>query len=308
MRLNRFLAICGLGSRRGCEQIVLDGRVMVNGQRVKSLATVVEDGDQVSVDGKPVRKREEIIVALNKPKGYICTRADEEGRQTIYDLLPARFQHLHHVGRLDQDSDGLILLTNSGELSQRLTHPSKGVEKEYEVRTVKAFKQEHIAPLLEGMETPEGFARAERAWIEHAFLVHIVLKQGLKRQIRHMIYQSGNEVDRLTRTRIGGIKLKGLSKGGWRVLSENEIKEGLKSRPTKSQAKTQVVTSGEDDDHFSASQPAVAPRSSRRTPRRTASTRSSNPKPYVPREKFHDSKGKTGAKRPASSKRGKPRR
>lgn len=287
MRLNRFLSICGLGSRRGCEQIILDGRVMINGHRVTSLGITVGDGDQVSVDGKPVFQRESVVIALNKPKGYICTRSDTHDRLTIYDLLPPKFQHLHHVGRLDQDSEGLILLTNSGELSQRLTHPSQGVEKEYEVRTEKPFDQSGIFKLQEGFETPEGFAKAERAWIEHAYLVHVVLKQGLKRQIRHMFFQLGNEVERLTRIRIGGVKVKGLSKGSWRQLTANEIEHDLASRPSKAAPtvrRAKVDTDG-DDEFASSSKKAAKPAA--RRPRKPIATRSSNPKPYVPKDQFH---------------------
>ena len=223
MRLNRFLSLCGLGSRRGVEDLVLQGRVTVNGNVVKELGTQIGDEDEVSVDAKPVRTAKPVVVVLNKPKGYLCTREDTHNRATIYDLLPARYQNLHHVGRLDMDSEGLILLTNRGDLSQRLLHPSEGVEKEYEVRLEKQFKSSDIPKLLTGVHTTEGFAKAERVYVDSVWKVNVVLKQGLKRQIRLMFYEIGYEVERLVRTRIGGLKIFGMTKATWRELTEAEV-------------------------------------------------------------------------------------
>jgi 23S rRNA pseudouridine2605 synthase len=235
VRLNRYLSLCGLGSRRGVEAIVLEGRVSINGHFVKDLATQVDDDDRVLVDGRPIRLEKSIVIALNKPKGYVCTRSDEHDRLTIYDLLPRQFQTLHHVGRLDKDSAGLLLLTNRGDLSHRLIHPSQGAEKEYEVVTDKPLDQETMAKLVKGMMTEEGFAKAERAWLVTEYRAHVVLKQGLKRQIRLMFYQLGCEVERLTRVRIGWLELRGLPRGSWKELSQAEIerffsKEGATGR------------------------------------------------------------------------------
>ncbi len=223
MRLNRFLSLCGLGSRRGCEDLIRQGRVTVNQEVVTELATSVSEEDVVTADGKPVRPARPIVLVLNKPKGYLCTREDTHERATIYDILPAKYQHLHHVGRLDKDSEGLILLTNRGDLSHRLLHPSEGVEKEYEVRLETEFNPEHIPKLVHGVMTAEGFARAERVFMDSVWKVNVVLKQGLKRQIRLMFYEIGYEVERLVRTRIGGLKLYGLPKGGWKELTEAEV-------------------------------------------------------------------------------------
>jgi 23S rRNA pseudouridine2605 synthase len=235
VRLNRYLSLCGLGSRRGVEALVLEGRVSINGHFVQDLATQVETDDRVLVDGRPIRLEKSIVIALNKPKGYVCTRSDEQDRLTIYDLLPRQFQTLHHVGRLDKDSAGLLLMTNRGDLSHRLIHPSQGAEKEYEVVTDKPLDQEVMAKLVKGMLTEEGFAKAERAWLETEYRAHVVLKQGLKRQIRLMFYQLGFEVERLTRVRIGWLELRGLPRGSWKELSEAEIerffsKEGATGR------------------------------------------------------------------------------
>lgn len=225
MRINRYLSACGLGSRRGCEELVRSGKVMVNGEVCINLGTQITAADKVSTNGKSARPRKDIVVALHKPVGYVCTRDDERERRTIYDLLPAEFQTLHHVGRLDMDSSGLILLTNRGEFSHKLTHPGFGVEKEYEVVIEEPMEEAKTRELVKGVGTPEGFAKAERAWLVTPRRLGMVLKQGLKRQIRHMLYSLGHEVQSLERVRFGNIFVKGMSEGSWRELSSREIEE-----------------------------------------------------------------------------------
>jgi 23S rRNA pseudouridine2605 synthase len=252
VRLNRFLSQCGLGSRRSSELLILEGRVAINGKLIKDLATKVGDEDQVTVDGKPARAETGVVIALNKPRGYICSRSDEKDRMTIYALLPKPLQTLHHVGRLDKDSEGLLLLTNRGDLSHHLIHPSKGAEKEYEVIVDKPLDQAVMARLVKGMLTEEGYAKSERAWMDSEYRCHVVLKQGLKRQIRLMFYQLGFEVVRLVRVRIGWLELKGLQRGGWKQLSATEVerffsKEGTTGRPPRLD-KPKVATSDSDED------------------------------------------------------------
>lgn len=237
VRLNRYLSQCGLGSRRGSEELIKEGRVKINGRTCKELATQVEAGDEVVVDGRPVQPAKGVVIAMHKPRGYMSTREDTHGRMTIYDLLPAELQTLHHIGRLDKDSEGLLLLTNRGELSQRLLHPSHGVEKEYEVYVDKPIEGAAIQKLIKGVYTPEGFAKAERVWTTSARKAHVVLKQGLKRQIRHMFFAIGLEVERLVRTRIGGVQLRGMAKGGWKFLSDAEVERYLSPRPPKKPAR-----------------------------------------------------------------------
>jgi 23S rRNA pseudouridine2605 synthase len=246
MRLNRFLSSCGLGSRRGCEQIILDGRVKINGTVCTTLATQVEEGDAVTVDGKPVRSQGSLVIALHKPKGFVCTREDERNRRTIYDLLPEKMHQLHHVGRLDMDSSGLLLLTNQGELSQQLLHPSKGVEKEYEVTLETPFDPSKLERLMHGFHTEDGLARAERAWMLGDYKLGMVLKQGFKRQIRNMLYFLGYEVKKLVRVRIGNLTMKGLPEGAWKELSEEDVERLLvhpsaKERPTVNKPRTASV-------------------------------------------------------------------
>lgn len=233
MRLNRYLSQCGVASRRGAEEIILGGRVSINGHVVTELATQVQPEDKVVVDGSTVRAESPVVIVLNKPKGYLCSRGDTHERMTIYDLLPARFQNLHHVGRLDKDSEGLILLTNRGDLSHRIIHPSQGAEKEYEVVVDQEMTVETMAKLAKGMLTEEGYARAERAWLDTAYRAHVVLKQGLKRQIRLMFYHLGYEVQRLTRIRIGWLQLRGLAKGGWKELTPTEVERFFKEEASK---------------------------------------------------------------------------
>jgi 23S rRNA pseudouridine2605 synthase len=204
------------------ETLITEGRVFLNGSVCKNLGTQVTESDRVTVDGKPAQAEKSVVIVMNKPRGYICTRSDTHSRSTIYDLLPAEFQNLHHVGRLDKESEGLLLLTNRGELSHRLVHPSHGVEKEYEVVLDKKVDPSALGKMVKGMQTEEGMAKAERAWPVTDRRANVILKQGLKRQIRLMFYQLGYEVERLTRTRIGWLKIKGLPVGGWRELSQAE--------------------------------------------------------------------------------------
>ena len=259
VRLNRYLSQCGVASRRGCEQIVLEGRVSINGHPVTELATQVAESDQVQVDGKAVRQAPGIVVAFHKPKGFICSRGDTHDRATIYAILPPQYQTLHYVGRLDKESEGLLLLTNRGDLSQRLTHPSEGVEKEYEVTIDNDFAPEHKLKLLHGMMTEEGFAKAERVWVDSSRRIFVVLKQGLKRQIRLMFYQLGYEVERLLRVRVGGLYLKGLSRGAWKELSEAEVERYFIKHKERERTARPAKSKGDDEGSDTFSPDSAAP-------------------------------------------------
>ena len=223
MRLNRFLAAAGLGSRRSCEELIATGAVVINGSRVDKLATVVGDGDDVRVHGRIIRVARPVYVLFHKPRGFVVTRSDERGRRTIYDLLPPEFTTLFHVGRLDKESEGLLLLTNDGDLAQKLTHPSHGIEKEYEVTLDKSFDPAHSAKMIRGIFIEGGRARFERLQILGPGRVRVVLRQGLKRQIRLMFYDLGYEVERLKRTRIGAIHDEGMPPGAFRHLAPREL-------------------------------------------------------------------------------------
>jgi 23S rRNA pseudouridine2605 synthase len=242
MRLNRFLAAAGFGSRRACEALIVDGKVSINGHFLRDLATVVQPGDDVRVGGKPAKAPLPVYVLLNKPRGYVCTRSDERGRQTIFDLLPANFGRLFNVGRLDKDSEGLILLTNDGALAQRLTHPSHEIAKTYEVLLDKPFDPKDGPKLIRGVPITAGRARMESVHSLAPQVLKVVLRQGLKRQIREMLYRLGYEVKRLCRTQIGPLGGGRLQPGAWRPLTAREVamlsgKDGQKpGRPPKSQA------------------------------------------------------------------------
>ena len=223
MRLNRFLASAGLGSRRSCEALVSSGAVSINGKRIQNLATQVAGGDEVRVDGRIVRTAAATAVLFNKPRHFVTTRSDERGRRTIYDILPAEFSTLFHVGRLDRESEGLLLLTNDGALAQRLTHPSHRIEKEYEVELDKPFDPAHAAKLLRGFHIEGGKARFESLRQAGPNCIRVVLKQGIKRQIRLMLYDRGYEVERLRRTRIGRLTDHKLPPGAWRHLTKKEL-------------------------------------------------------------------------------------
>ena len=223
MRLNRYLALCGLGSRRACEEIILGGGVRVNGRAVRELATMVQPGDTVVARGRVVRPAESRFLLMHKPSGALSSRASQGGKPTIYDLLPRDAGNLPHVGRLDADSEGLLLLTNDGALAQALTHPSRHVEKEYDVVLDRTFDAKFVPKLLKGIYLEEGRAKAAHVHIEGANKLRLVLTQGLNRQIRRMFAALGYKVKRLTRTRLGPLRLGRLPRSAWRELTAREV-------------------------------------------------------------------------------------
>jgi 23S rRNA pseudouridine2605 synthase len=224
VRLNRFLASAGFGSRRACEALIKEGKVSINGHFVRNLATTVQADDDVRVIGKgPARVSPPAYILLHKPKGILCTRSDERQRRTVFELIPSHFGRLHYVGRLDKESEGLVLLTNDGELSHHLTHPGQEVGKEYQVLLNKAFDEQHAARFMRGFRIEGGWAKAERIQIIGPAQVKVVLRQGIKRQIRLMLLKLGYEVKRLQRTRIGSLELGALAPGQWRRLTGHEV-------------------------------------------------------------------------------------
>lgn len=223
MRLNRYLALCGLGSRRACEEIILGGGVRINGRAVRELATLVQPGDTVVARGRVVRPESVRYLVLHKPPGCLSSRASQGGKPTVYELLPREAASLPHVGRLDADSEGLLLISNDGLLAQALTHPSRHVEKEYDVVLDRAFDTKLIPKLLKGIYLEEGRARAVHVHVEGANKVRVVLTQGINRQVRRMFAALGYKVKRLTRTRLGPLRLGRLPRGSWRELTAREV-------------------------------------------------------------------------------------
>jgi 23S rRNA pseudouridine2605 synthase len=223
LRLNRFLAAAGLGSRRSCEEVILKGSVSVNGSICRELSTRITDSDDVRVSGRLVHAFAPRTILLNKPAGYTTTRSDRHAERTIFDLLPTDTGHLFHVGRLDKESEGLLLLTNDGILAQDLMHPSKGIDKEYEVILDKPFSERDAAALKRGTWIEGSVARVESVRALGHTKIQIVLHQGLKRQIRVMLGQLGFKVQRLVRTRLGPLTLRGVKPGSYRDLRKEDL-------------------------------------------------------------------------------------
>src|SRR5262245_48814179 len=232
VRLQKFLAEAGIASRRAAERIILEGRVSVNGETVSQLGRKIDPlHDHVSVDGKGIKARRKIYLALNKPRGLVCSRKDELERPTIYDLLPKEWGHLHSVGRLDFNSEGLIFLTNDGELSLRITHPRYGIRKKY-VATVDGRVEDAMLRQLERGVFSEGEKlRAEKARLISSgasqSVVELELSEGKYREVRRMFESQARSVKKLQRIQIGKIKLGELKSGKWRTLTESEIKSLL---------------------------------------------------------------------------------
>lgn len=243
MRLNRFLALAGVASRRGAEGIIRDSRVSVNGITCTDLATQISPADQVRLDGRIVRAREFLYILLNKPRNHLTTRSDERSRRTIYELLPRHTPNLAHVGRLDKESEGLLLLTNDGELAFKLTHPKFKLEKEYLVSLDREFDMSDLGKLKKGIYLAEGRARVANLHKISPHQVRVVLTQGLKRQIRRIFAALGYSVKRLQRVRIGPLTVRGLPQGHFRFLEPAEIRllKGL-TLPTKSNENLRALT------------------------------------------------------------------
>jgi 23S rRNA pseudouridine2605 synthase len=229
VRLQKYLADAGVASRRAGERMILAGRVAVNGQTVAELGARVDaDRDRVAVDGKPVRPRRKLYVALNKPPGLVCSRKDEFNRPTIYGLLPKEWDHLHSVGRLDYKSEGLIFLTNDGQFSLHLTHPRYGVRKKYVAAVEGRVAAEMLGRFMRGVWHQGEELKAEKTRLISAnpaqSVVELELAQGKYREVRRLLESERLTVKRLQRTQIGKIKLGELPLGKWRTLTESEIK------------------------------------------------------------------------------------
>ena len=226
-RLQKVLAQAGLGSRRGCEELIVQGRVTVDGQVVRELGTRVEPTARIAVDGEPIRLESLVYFAVNKPEGYVSTNSDPSGRPRVVDLVAEIPQRVYTVGRLDEDSTGLMLLTNDGELANKLAHPKYGVEKLYEALVAGLPTPESLSKLTEGVWLSDGKVRAKRVRIAgrrgQATLLELVLAEGKKREIRRMLAKLGHKVMSLHRVAIGPIAIKGLPPGDSRPLTRHEV-------------------------------------------------------------------------------------
>lgn len=235
MRLNKFLSNSGIASRRKCDEIIKDGKVCVNGKVVTELGRVInEKKDKVEVEGKIITLPSSFVyIKLNKPKGYACSANDEKGRKIIYDLVDTK-ERLFSIGRLDYNTEGLIILTNDGDFANKVAHPRYHLEKEYRVNVVGEIKESELAVLrkgvvIDGQRLPS--ARVESLGFENGVTrLSIVIDEGQNRQIRRMFEAIGREIKLLKRVRIGGVSLGGLKRGEWRDLTENELNALVRER------------------------------------------------------------------------------
>jgi 23S rRNA pseudouridine2605 synthase len=224
VRLNRFLAAAGLGSRRHCDELIAAGRVTINGRVCTDFSAQPAERDHVKVDGKLVHSERRLDIMLHKPAGFVSTRDDSHARDTIFDLLPPHLPRLFNIGRLDAQTEGLLLLTNNGAMAQHLAHPRYKIEKEYEVTLDRPWDSALTRKLLSGIMLDGQRARIEKIRSIKPTRLRLILRQGINRQIRRMFYELGYEVKKLVRTRIGRLRLGDLPLGHWRMLTQSEVK------------------------------------------------------------------------------------
>jgi 23S rRNA pseudouridine2605 synthase len=226
-RLNKVLAHAGVGSRRHVEDLILAGRVSIDGRTVRELGTRVGPGQRVSVDGDPIKQERQVYWLVHKPRGYLCTNRDPAGRPIVLDLVPHIDHRVYTVGRLDEASEGLLLLTNDGELANRLMHPRFGVEKSYLVQVAGAPTRDDLDALTKGVWLSDGHVKARKVkrvrtqgkstWLR------ITLAEGKNREIRRMLARQGHKVLRLRRVAIGPVKIERLLPGKSRRLTVAEV-------------------------------------------------------------------------------------
>ena len=223
-RLQKVLARAGIGSRRTCEDLIADGRVRVDGAVVRLGARIDVSQQVVEVDGVPITVDPDLVhYLLNKPAGVVTTASDTHGRPTVIELVPAS-PRVHPVGRLDLETEGLLLLTNDGALTHRLTHPSFGVEKEYLAEVAGLPSRGALRRLREGVELDDGMTAPAVVSLVSPSVVKLVIHEGRNRQVRRMCEAVGHPVVRLVRTRIGPLRDQHLPPGAWRPLEQDELR------------------------------------------------------------------------------------
>ncbi|MFI5358442.1 MAG: pseudouridine synthase [Halanaerobiales bacterium] len=226
-RLQKVMAHAGIASRRKAEQLILEGRVKVNGETVRELGRKVSPEDFIEVDGKPIREEKKVYILLNKPVGYISTVDDPRGRRTVLDLVADVKERVYPVGRLDYDTSGLLILTNDGELTYKLTHPSFEVKKTYLVEVEgkpgkELARLEKGVMLSDGMTAPAAVAEVKTGKNSTSFL--LTIHEGRNRQVRRMCEAIGYPVKSLKRIKFAFLELGDLPEGRYRYLTEKEIK------------------------------------------------------------------------------------
>jgi len=229
-RLQKVLAAAGVASRREAEQLILEGRVVVDGQTITELGTRVDRENQsIQIDGESLASPKLVHFAVHKPEGVVCTASDPTGRMRVTDLLPPGVGRVFSVGRLDIASEGLILVTNDGELANQLTHPRHGVEKTYEVQVAGHLDVEMLGKLRKGVHLAEGFTQVVNVRIKsrrkNGTILEMVLDEGRNREIRRLFAKVGHRVQRLTRIAVGPIRLGEMPKGASRRLTPAEVRK-----------------------------------------------------------------------------------
>jgi 23S rRNA pseudouridine2605 synthase len=227
-RLQKVLAAAGVAGRRECEQLIVDGRIEVDGQVVTELGTRVDPRSQdIRVDGEGLSRPKLVYFAVNKPDGVVSTSRDPAGRPRVIDLLPPDAPRAYCVGRLDRASEGLILVTNDGELANGLTHPRHGVEKIYQVQVAGKIEQAELLSLKRGGHLAEGFAHVKQVRVKsyrhRSTVLEMVLDEGRNREIRRLLAKVGHKVQRLTRIAVGPVRLGELPSGAVRMLTRQEV-------------------------------------------------------------------------------------
>ena len=222
-RLQKVLARAGIASRRASEEMIQAGRVTINGQ-IAALGDKVADSDRIELDGIPVLRDPNLVhYLLHKPREVVSTASDTENRQTVVDLVPSGIR-VYPVGRLDADSEGLIILTNDGDLTHRLTHPSFGVPKEYLVHVEGIPQRSALRSLREGIQLEDGMTAPAQVSMPDQGLLKLTIHEGRNRQVRRMCAAIGHPVVRLVRVRIGPITDSSLTAGSWRELTNEEVR------------------------------------------------------------------------------------
>ncbi len=226
IRLNKYLADCGVASRRECDRLIVDGAVKING-KVAVLGATVKEGDHVLVNDKRVGdKQKDCYILLHKPKGYVTTVKDDLGRKTVMDLVHVNVR-VYPVGRLDYDTEGLLILTNDGELANRLTHPRNEVNKTYIARISGSLAESERLALergvvIDGVKTAPARVKILQRDVHHT-RCEVTIHEGRNRQVKKMFEAVGKEVEFLKRVAIGDLRLGGLKRGDYRFLTENEV-------------------------------------------------------------------------------------
>ena len=229
MRLQKYLARAGVASRRASEELIREGRVRVDGQVVSVLGTKIDPGASlVEVDDRLVQIEPPRWIMLHKPPGYLCTRSDPEGRPTIYDLVDADLASLFHVGRLDYMSEGMLLLTNEGDVAEQLLHPRNRVRRRYEVTVAGPVSKSLASRVREGVELDDGLARVEDFRVRPGgrpdqMLLELSLREGRNREVRRLMEAVGLTIHALKRVEFGPLGLENLPPGSWRSLEPGEI-------------------------------------------------------------------------------------